>query len=103
MPRQRVHHGGTVYVVPEDFQERLRRLVAESGLPRAEFARRLGTTPYTIWRWLDDGAIPHFRHQMALLELAEDLGLAHLLTDWSLPEEVRDESLGESTLPRRRG
>ena len=103
MPRQRVHHGGTVYVVPEDFQERLRRLVAESGLPRAEFARRLGTTPYTIWRWLEDGAIPHFRHQMALLELAEDLGLAHLLTDWSLPEEVEGEPSPQPVPPRRRG
>ena len=105
MPRQRVDHGGTVYVAPDDFQKRLRRLLKESGLPRAEIARRLGTTPYTVWRWLDDGAIPQFRYQMALLELAADLGLAHLLTDWTLPEEEeeQDEPPDDTAPPRRRG
>ena len=33
MPRQRIHHGRIVYVIPDDFPQRLRRLKEESGLP----------------------------------------------------------------------
>ena len=91
MPRQRVEHGGIFYVVPNDFPWRLRRLKEESRLPWTEIARRIGTTPYTIYRWVEYGVRPHFRHQMALLVLAQELGLAHLLTDWTLPEEEPDE------------
>ena len=106
MPRQRIHHGRTVYVMPDDFPERLRRLKQESGLPWAEIARRIGTTPYTVWRWVEAGVRPHWRHQMALLALAEDLGLAHLLTAWTLPEEEPGETPAEAVphpgrVPRR--
>ena len=76
MPRERVDHGRIVYVVPPDFPERLELLQEESGLPWAEIARRLGTYPYTVWRWYRGRARPHFRHQMALLDLADELGLA---------------------------
>ena len=76
MPRQRIHHGRIVYVMPDDFPERLKRLKEESGLSWAEIARRIGTSPYTLWRWVEAGVRPHWRHQMALLALAEDLGLA---------------------------
>ena len=60
-------------------------------MPWAEIARRLGTYPYTVWRWYKGRARPHFRHQMALLDLADELGLAHLLTAWTLPDEARRE------------
>ena len=36
MPRQRIDHGRIVYVMPDDFPQRLRRLKGESGLPWAE-------------------------------------------------------------------
>ena len=100
MPRQRIHHGRTVYVMPDDFPERLKRLKQESGLPWAEIARRIGTSPYTVWRWVEAGVRPHWRHQMALLALAEDLGLAHLLTAWTLPEEAPREKPDEPVPPR---
>ena len=51
MPRQRIHHSRVTYQVPHDFPERLERFKEESGLPWAEIARRLGTYPYTVWRW----------------------------------------------------
>ena len=103
MPRQRVHHGRTVYVLPNDFPQRLKRFQEASGLPWAEIARRIGTSPYTVWRWVEGGVHPHFRHLMVLLKLAEELGLAYLLTDWRLPEKVQDETLEQSVSPRRRG
>ena len=37
------------------------------------------------------GGPPILRHQMALLELAEEPGLGHLFTDWTIPHETRDE------------
>ena len=103
MPRQRIDHGRIVYVLPEDFPERLRRLLDESGLPRTEVARRLGVTPYTIWRWVEGGVRPHVRHQMALLALAQELGLARLLTAWTLPDEEQVSSSPQPIPPRRRG
>ena len=103
MPRQYTHHGRTVYVPPDDFPQRLVRFKEESGLSWTEIARRIGTSPYTLWRWAECGVRPHFRHLMALLELAEDLGLAHLLTDWTLPEEAWAETSEPPVPPRRRG
>ena len=78
MPRQRTHHSRRTYVFPDDFPERLVRFKEESDLPWAEIARRLGTYPHTVKRWWKEGVRPHFRHQMALLDLADDLGLGHL-------------------------
>ena len=92
MPRQRIHHSRRTYVFPDDFPQRLVRFKEESDLPWAEIARRLGTYPHTVKRWWKEGMRPHFRHQMALLGLADDLGLAHLLTAWT----VRDEARGET-------
>ena len=57
-------------------------------MPWAEIARRLGTSPFTLWRWHEAGVRPHYRHQMALLELAEELGLLHLFTAWTVPDET---------------
>ena len=92
MPRQRTHHSRITHVFPDDFPQRLVRFKAESGLSWVEIARRLGTYPYTVNRWWKEGVRPHFRHLMALLELAEALGLAHLLTAWKLPEETPSET-----------
>ena len=55
-------------------------------MSQAELARRLGTYPYTVKRWTKKGVRPHYQYQMALLDLADDLGLAHLLTAWTLPD-----------------
>ena len=62
MPRQRIHHTRETYDFPDDFPERLKRFQEES-------------------RWVLGRARPSMRHMMALLELAEELGLAHLFTD----------------------
>ncbi len=40
------------------------------------------------------------RHQMALLELAEEPGLGHLFTDWTIPRETRDEPSAPGVPPR---
>ena len=45
-----------------------------------------GVSLHCVWRWVEGGVRPHVRHQVALLELAEDLGLGHLFTDWNLPD-----------------
>ena len=74
----------------------------DSGLPWAEIARRIGTSPYTLWRWVEAGVRPHWRHQMALLALAEDLGLAHILTAWKLPDEAPSETPAEVSPPHSR-
>lgn len=92
MPRQRTDHSRITYVLPNDFPQRLKLLMAESRLSRAEIARRLGTSPFTVWRWTEAGVRPHFRHQIALLALAEELGLSHILTNWGTPEGTQFES-----------
>ncbi len=96
MPRQRVDHSRIVYVVPPDLPERLKRFQEESDLPWAEIARRLGTYPHTVKRWWKEGVRPHFRHQMALLDLADDLGLGHLFTDWSIRRETGNGTPGSA-------
>ena len=47
MPRQRIDHGGIVYVMPDDFPARLVRFKEESGLSRSEIERRLDVHPET--------------------------------------------------------
>ena len=91
MPRHRVHNSRMVYVFPNDFPERLERFQRESGLSWAEIARRVGTSDLNLRRWRQ-GVRPHWRHLAALLELAEDLGLAHLFTDWTVGEATRDDT-----------
>ena len=74
MPRQRTHHSRITYVFPDDFPQRLKRFKEESGLSWAELNRRLGTYPYTVWRWTEGGVRPNAQHMMALLDLANSLG-----------------------------
>ena len=81
MPRQRTHHSRVTYDFPDDFPHRLERFKGESGLSWAEIARRLGTYPYTVRRWWKKEMRPSTRHMMALLLLADSLGLAHLFTE----------------------
>ena len=83
MPLQRTNHSRRVYVLPDDFPQRLRMFGEASGLSWAEMARRIVTYLHTVWRWRDDGVRPSQRHQMALLALAESLGLGGF--NWSPP------------------
>ena len=81
MPRQRIHYNRVTYSFPDDFPQRLERFKEESGLSWAEIHRRLGTDPETVRRWRKKGMRPGMRHMMALLALADDLGLGHLFRD----------------------
>ena len=80
MPRQRIHHSRVTFVFPGDFPERLVRFREESGLSWAELNRRLGTDPETVRRWRDKGVRPTGEHLIALLALADSLGLGHIFT-----------------------
>lgn len=80
MPRQHIKYIRNTYDFPDDFPQRLVRFKEASGLSWAELARRLGTFPLTVRRWWKLGVRPNTRHMMALLELAEEMGLVHLLT-----------------------
>ena len=84
MPRQRTNHSRRVYVVPDDLPDRLARFKEESGLTWADIARRLGVDPLTVRRWWKYGSRPNPRHMMALLDMADHLGLGHLFTAWSI-------------------
>ena len=81
MPRQRIQYDRETYEFPTDFPERLKRFQKESGLSWSEIARRIGTYRNTVWRWKEGRGRPNMEHMMALLELAQDLGLAYLFTD----------------------
>ena len=81
MPRQRINYSRDTYVFPDDFPQRLVGFKEVSGLPWAEIARLVGTSPLTVRRWWKQGVRPNTQHLMALLDLAEDKGLVHLLTE----------------------
>ncbi len=81
MPRQRTNYIRDTYEFPDDFPQRLDRFQQASGLSWAGIARRLGTYPHTVWRWKEGLGRPNVQHMMALLDLANDLGLGHLFTD----------------------
>ncbi len=81
MPRQRIRHSRETYAIPVDFPQRLRRFQRESGLSWSDIARRLGTYRHTVWRWAEGRTRPNYQHRRALYELAESMGLGHLLTD----------------------
>ena len=81
MPRQRIHHRRDVHQLPDDFPERLERFHEESGLPWAEIARCVGTLPHTVWRWRKGEVRPNSQHMVALMALADSLGLGHIFTN----------------------
>ena len=102
MPRQRTNHSRRIYVLPEDFPDRLKRFQRESGLPWAEIARRIETYPLTIRRWRSEGVRPNLRHQTALLALADSLDLGHIFTDWGTRRGARTRMGRLSGMARRR-
>ena len=81
MPKQRHNYFRDVYECSDDFPERLKRFQRESRLSWSEIARRIGTYRHTVFRWANGSSRPNMEHMMALLALAEDLGLAHIFTD----------------------
>lgn len=81
MPRQRTDYNIRTYDFPQDFPERLVRFREESGLSWSETTRRLGADPYTVRRWVLGRARPSMGYMMALLDLAEGLGLRRIFTD----------------------
>ncbi len=81
MPRQRVRHNRRAQPVPDDFPQRLGWFKHASGLSWAEIARRIGVAPITVRRWRNAGVRPNYRQLRALHELADSLGLLHLLVD----------------------
>ena len=81
MPRQHTNYTRDTYDFPSDFPQRLVRFKEDSGLPWAEIARLLGTYAHTVWRWKEGQGLPNVRHMMALLDLANGLGLGHLFTE----------------------
>ena len=81
MPRKRIDYNRKPRQFPRDFPQRLERFQRESGLSWTEIARRIGTYPHTLWRWKEGLGRPNAGHLMALLDLAEELGLSHLFTD----------------------
>ena len=78
MPRQRRTHRKLTHVFPEEFGESLVRFKEASGLPWAEIARLIGANELALWRWRK-GVHPTWPHLLALLDLAEGMGLAHTL------------------------
>lgn len=77
MPRQRTHYLRVAHVIPDDFAGCLKRFMKAAGLSSSELARLIGTTPLTVRRW-ETGVRPTFQNLMALLDLADRLGLGHL-------------------------
>lgn len=81
MPKQRTDYFRRTYNFPADFPERLMRFQVESSLSWSEIARCIGTYRHTVWRWKQGRGRPNAEHMMALLDLAESLGLRHIFTD----------------------
>ena len=79
MARKRVRQRKAVYVLTGDFAQGLEAFKEASNLPWAEIARLLGTSVLNLWRWRKQGVQPNMRHLLALQELADSMGLGHLL------------------------
>ncbi len=79
MPRKRAKRTKkTTYVLTGDFADALESFKKASGLTWAEIARRLGTSVVNLWRWRQ-GVQPNMHHLLALQDLADSMGLGHLL------------------------
>ena len=79
MPRKRSRRGKrTVQVLTGEFAKALEDFQEASGLTWAEMARRLGTSVVNLWRWRQ-GVQPNMHHLIALQDLADSMGLGHLL------------------------
>ncbi len=79
MPRKRVKRNQRpTHVLTGDFAQGLELFKEASGLTWAEIARCLGTSVVNLWRWRQ-GVVPNTHHLLALQELADGMGLGHLL------------------------
>ena len=79
MPRKRVRRTKrTTHVLTGDFAKALEMFQEASGLTWAEIARRLGTSVVNLWRWRQ-GVQPNMHHLIALQDLADGMGMGHLL------------------------
>ncbi len=78
MPRKCVRRRKRTYELTGDFADALEDFQKASGLTWAEIARRLGTSVVNLWRWRK-GVLPNLHHLLALQELADSMGLGHLL------------------------
>ncbi len=81
MPRKRVRRS---QVLTGDFAQALEDFQKASGLTWAEMSRRLGTSVVNLWRWRQ-GVQPNMHHLLALQELADCMGLGHLLPRVRVP------------------
>jgi len=79
MARKRVQRQRTVYVLTGDFAQGLEAFKEASGLPWAGMARLLGTSGLNLWRWRKRGVLPNMQHLLAIQELADGMGMGHLL------------------------
>ncbi len=79
MPRKRVKRGKRpTHVLTGDFAYALKEFKEASGLTWTEIARLLGTSIVNLWRWRQ-GVLPNTHHLLALQDLADGMGLGHLL------------------------
>ena len=91
IPGQRIQHSRVALQLPRRLSSASEPVQGASGLSWAELARRLGTYPLTIRRWTDGST----QGALALLDLADALGLSHLLTgqdDGEVPRCYRSSS-----------
>ena len=80
MPCGRTHHRSVRRnALPDDFPQALVRFKKASGMTWDEIAWLLGTTTTTLHRWRKGISRPSYRYLLALQDLAQDLGLGHLL------------------------
>ena len=77
----RTHHSRIACVFPDDCPQRLVRFNGESELSWAELNRHHDANPETMRRWGDAGMRPDAQYLVALLNLADSLGLGHLFTE----------------------
>ena len=79
MARKRVKRGRrTPHILTGHFAQALEDFQKASGLTWAEIARLLGTSVVNLWRWRQ-GVLPNTHHLLALQDLADGMGLGHLL------------------------
>ena len=64
-----------------------------------EIALRIGTTALTLRRWRD-GTQPTSLHLLALMDLAHELNLSHLLPTGRTLQEQEQEQPSRTTMPR---
>ena len=80
MTCQSTHYGSVrPDAFPGDFPQALERFKEASGMTWDEIAWLLGTTTATLWRWRNAGIRPNTHYLLAIQDLAEGVGLGHLL------------------------